>query len=72
VWVCVCVGLVLCVNSGNICTCIYCVLYCFVYVDVSLLVLSVLPPKDNSIAIGNNNNNNNNNNKHLLEKTHVC
>jgi len=25
---CVCVGFVMCGCSGNICTCIYCVLYC--------------------------------------------
>jgi hypothetical protein len=63
VWVCVCVGFVLCVSFGNMCTCIYfvlhclyCVLlYCFVYVYVSLLVLSVLPPNDSSIAVQKNN-----------------
>ena len=49
VWVCVCVGFVICGCFGNICTCIYCVLYClccvlycFVYVYLFLLVLSVL------------------------------
>jgi hypothetical protein len=29
VWVCVCVGFVMCVSFGNMCTCIYCVLYCW-------------------------------------------
>jgi hypothetical protein len=65
VWVCVCVGFVMCVAFGSMCTCIYCVfqlfvlcfLYCFVYVYVFLLVLSVLPPSDNSNAVNNNNNN---------------
>ena len=28
VWVCVCVGFVMCGCFGNMCTCIYCVLYC--------------------------------------------
>ena len=32
VCVCVCVGFVMCGRFGNMCTCIYCVLYCFVYV----------------------------------------
>jgi hypothetical protein len=32
--------------------------YCFVYVNLFLSVLSVLPPSDNSIAVNNNNNNN--------------
>jgi hypothetical protein len=67
VWVCVCVGSVTCVSSGNMCTCIYCVLYCWYCVFVlfrlciCFLVLSVLPPSDNSITVNNNNNNNNNN-----------
>jgi hypothetical protein len=60
---CVCGGggFVMCVSSGNMCTCIYCVLYClygifycFVYVYIFLLVLSLLPPSDNSIAVSNN------------------
>jgi hypothetical protein len=54
---------------SNMCTCIYCVLYCvvecflycFFYVYVFLLVLSVLPPSDNSVAVSNNNNINKNN-----------
>jgi hypothetical protein len=57
------VGFVLCVNFGNMCICIYCFcivctvfLYCFVYVYVFLLVSSVLPPSDNSIAVSNDNN----------------
>jgi hypothetical protein len=37
-------------------------LYCFVDVYVFLLVLTVLPASDKSIAVNNNNNNNNNNN----------
>jgi hypothetical protein len=37
---------------------VYFVLFCFVY--VSLLVLSVLPPSDNSIAVNDNNNNSHN------------
>jgi hypothetical protein len=52
-WVCVCVGFVmcgcvyvwvfwrLCGCCGNMCTCIYSVLYCFVYVYLSLFVTSV-------------------------------
>jgi hypothetical protein len=34
VWVCVqvCVGFVMCGSFDNMCTCVYCVLYCFVYV----------------------------------------
>jgi len=34
VWVCVCVGLVMCECFGNMCTCIYCVLYCLYRVSV--------------------------------------
>jgi uncharacterized membrane-anchored protein YitT (DUF2179 family) len=56
VCVCVCVGFVLCDHFGKMCTCIYRVLYCLVYVYVLLLVMSVLPPSDNSIAVNNNNN----------------
>ena len=29
VWVCVCVSFVICGCFGNMCTCIYCVVYCF-------------------------------------------
>jgi hypothetical protein len=40
VWMCVCVGFVMCVPIGNMCTCIYmyfvlfvlCFLFCLVYV----------------------------------------
>ena len=32
VWVCVYVDFVMCGCFGNMCTCIYCVLFCFVYV----------------------------------------
>jgi hypothetical protein len=48
VCVCVCVGFVMCGCFGNMCTCVYCVLYCavflycFVYVYLFLFVLSVL------------------------------
>jgi hypothetical protein len=49
VWVCVCVGFVMCRCFGTMYTCIYCVLYClyyvlycFVYVYLLLLGLSVL------------------------------
>ena len=57
VWVCVCVG----GCFGNMCTCIYWGLYCFVYLYSLLDVLSVpvyglLPPSDNTIAVHNNNN----------------
>jgi hypothetical protein len=41
----------MCVSFGNMFTCIYCVLCCLVYVYVSLLVLYVLPPSDNSIEL---------------------
>jgi hypothetical protein len=64
VWVYSCVlGLVIRVLVFTV-FCIVCtvILYCLVYVYVFLLVLSVLPPSDNSIAVNNNNNNNNNNN----------
>ena len=52
----------------NMCTyiycvlyCLYCVFYCFVYVYLLLFVLSVqvqgiLAPSENSIAVNNNNN----------------
>ena len=40
-WVCVCVGLLMCGCFGNMCTFIYCVLYCFVYVYLFLFVTSV-------------------------------
>ena len=44
VWVCVCVGFVMCGCFGNMCTCIYCVLYCFYcfYVPFRLCILFVL------------------------------
>ena len=42
VWVCVCGGFVMCRCFGNMCTCIYCALFCFVYVYLFLFVLSVL------------------------------
>jgi hypothetical protein len=29
VWVCVCVGFLMCVSFGNMCTCIYCVFVLF-------------------------------------------
>jgi hypothetical protein len=32
VWILLCVGVCMCGWSGYTCTCIYCVLYCFVYV----------------------------------------
>jgi hypothetical protein len=49
---------------GNICACIYSVLYSFIYVYLSLFYTSVrlLPPSENSIEVNNNNNNSNNNN----------
>jgi hypothetical protein len=73
VWVCACVGFVMCGCSDNfvgvlvICVLVFTVLYCFycfVYVYLFLFVLSVLvlgllPPSDNSLAVNNNNNNNN-------------
>jgi hypothetical protein len=66
VCVCVCVGFVVCVGSGNMCTgifcvlyCLYCVFNCFVYVFVFLLIFSILPPRDTLIAVSNNNNNSN-------------
>jgi hypothetical protein len=40
-------------NFRNMCTCIYCFLYCFNYVYVFLIVLSLLPPSDNSVAVSN-------------------
>jgi predicted nucleic acid binding AN1-type Zn finger protein len=33
------------------CTCIYCVLYCLIYVHVFLVVLSVLSLSDNPVAV---------------------
>jgi hypothetical protein len=66
VWVCVRVGFVMCVTFGNVCTWIYCVLYCLYcvfcivsFMCVFLFVVSVLPASDNSIVVNNNNNNNN-------------
>jgi hypothetical protein len=48
----------LCGCFDKLCTCIYCVLYCFVYVDLFLFVLSVLvkgllPLSENSTAVSN-------------------
>jgi hypothetical protein len=67
VWVCVCVGFVMCGCFGNMCAsiyfvlCLYCVFwYGFVYLYLFLFVLSVLgllSPSGNSIAFVNNNNN---------------
>jgi hypothetical protein len=58
VWVCVCVGFVMCPSFGNMCTCVYCVvlfvlcfLHCFFYVYVFLLIFSVLPQSDNAVAV---------------------
>ena len=42
VWVCVCVGFVMRGCFGNMCTGIYCVLYCLYCVYLFLFVLSVL------------------------------
>ena len=42
VWVCVCVGFVMCESFGNMYSCIYCVLNCFVFVYLFLFVLSLL------------------------------
>ena len=62
-----------CVCFGNMCSCIYRLLYylycdfvlfrlcIFILVCLSVLVKEVLPPSDSSIAVSNNNNNNNNN-----------
>jgi hypothetical protein len=66
VCVCVCMGFVmcgfcivwvfwqLCGCFGNICTCIYCVFYCFVYVYLFLFVTNVRT-SENSTAVNNNN-----------------
>jgi nucleoside permease NupC len=43
-------------------------MYCFVYVFVFLLVLSLLAPSDNSIAVSNNNDDDNNNNNNVIQK----
>ena len=40
VWVCVCVGFVMCGCFGNTCTCIYCVFYCFFYVYLFFFLIS--------------------------------
>ena len=55
----------MCGYFGNVCTCIYCVLYCFVYIYLFSFFsnLTTLPQRENSIVVNNNNNNNNNNNK---------
>jgi hypothetical protein len=37
----VCVGFLMCGCFDNMCTCIYCVLHCFVYVYLFLFVTSV-------------------------------
>ena len=71
VWLCVGIGFVMCGCFGNMCTGIYCVLYCLYCVFVlfrlctlyvlSVLVQGLLPPSEISIVVSNNNNNNNNN-----------
>jgi len=38
VWVCVCVGFLMCGCFGNMCTCLYCVLYCLYRVFVLFLL----------------------------------
>jgi hypothetical protein len=67
---CGCVGFVMCTSFDNMCNslvftvfCIVCTvfLYCFVYVYVFLLVSSVLPASDKSIAVNDYDNNNNHN-----------
>jgi hypothetical protein len=77
VWVCVCVGFVMC---GYLDSCVavfvICVLefivFCIVYtvflyriVYVYLFLFVLLPPSENSIAVSNNYNNNNNNNNNI-------
>jgi hypothetical protein len=64
----VCVGFIMWVTFGNMCTFIYCVLYClycvFYIVSVMcifLLVLAVLSPSVNSIAVSSGSSNINNN-----------
>jgi hypothetical protein len=64
---CVYVWVLQCVLVLEVCLliftvlCIVCTVFLyFFYVYVFLLVLSVLPPSDNSIAVNNNNNDNNN------------
>jgi hypothetical protein len=39
---CVCVGFVMCGCFGNMCTCIYCALYCFVYVYLLFLCFCLI------------------------------
>ena len=41
VWVCVCMGFVMCGCFGTMYACIYCVLYCFVYVYLFLFATRV-------------------------------
>jgi hypothetical protein len=45
-WVCVCVGFVMCVCFGNMCTCIYCVLYCLycIFILISLCIVFFFLP----------------------------
>jgi hypothetical protein len=67
VWVFECVGFVMCGCFGNMCKCIFCVLYClhcfcisfFCIVSIMCIYsyLLLLPPSENSIAVNNNNNN---------------
>jgi hypothetical protein len=62
--VCVCVGFVLCVSFYDaylylLCCVLFIPCFCVVsFMYVSLIVLSVLPLSDNSIAVNNTNNNN--------------
>ena len=45
VWVCVCVGIVMCGCFGNLCTCVYCVLcgsYCVFCIVAFMYIYSYL------------------------------
>jgi len=43
VWVCVCVGFVMCGCFGNMCTCVYCVLCCLYCVFVLFRLRTFIP-----------------------------
>jgi hypothetical protein len=56
--ICVLVFTVFCINCTVFLYCFFHV-YLFVFI-LSVLLLGLLPPSENSIAVNNNNNNNNN------------
>ena len=76
VWLCVCVGFVMCWCFGNMCTCICYVLYCVfvlfrlcIFIFIRFFCISERTTATHyTFAVNNNNNNNNKHRAHLLHR----